>query len=241
LEPDFFSYYEKLKKHHEADNIDALNLYLQDKTSSLVKLTQDVPALKYPWELFGILDILFRSENFQPGIHETAKIGQHVVMKGDVRIGANTVIKENTVIEGPCFIGEHCEIGYSNVLRSPFNIEKNVKTGAFFQIKHSIVQEGTHSQSGFIGDSIVGRNCRFGAGFITANRRFDRQNIGVKVHEKKVDTGASYFGVVVGEGTHFGIHSGTMPGVLVGKKCVVYPGAHVFENMPDNSLLKASA
>jgi len=221
LEPDFFSYYEKLSRHHESDLMDGINLCLKEKQASLVMLEKDVPALKYPWELFGILDILFGKAESQQIIAPSAKVG------------------EGTVIDGPVYIGEDCDVGPHNVLRGPLNLERGVKTAAFCEIKHSIVQENTHFHSGYVGDSIIGRNCRFGAGFITANRRFDRQNIGVKVREKKVDTGASYFGAVVGEETHFGIHSGTMPGVLVGKECVVYPGVHVFENIPDNTILRA--
>ena len=223
LEPDFFSYYEKIPRHHESDFIDGINLYLKEKKGSLVTLEQDVPALKYPWELFGILDILFGKAESQQIIAPSAKIG------------------EGTVIEGPAYIGEDCDIGSHNVLRGPLHLERGVKTGAFCEIKHSIVQEGTHFHSGYVGDSIIGENCRFGAGFIAANTRLDRNTIHSVVKEKKIDTGLTHFGTIVGDNTRFGIHSGTMPGVLIGKDCIVYPGVHVFENMPDCSVLKASA
>ncbi|MDO8470621.1 MAG: glucose-1-phosphate thymidylyltransferase, partial [bacterium] len=147
--------------------------------------------------------------------------------------------KAGTTISGPCFIGDNCEIGPSNVLRGPLSIEQGVKTGAFCEIKHSIVQEGTHFHSGYVGDSIIGRNCRFGAGFATANRRLDRNTIEAQVKDKKVDTKLSSLGVVVGDGTHFGIHTGTMPGVFVGSECRVYPGTLVFENIADGMTLSA--
>ena len=94
---------------------------------------------------------------------------------------------------------------------------------------HSIVQEGMHSQSGFVGDSVIGKNCRFGAGFVSGNVRFDEKPI----------HGLRKLGVVVGDNSAFGIHSGTMPGVLIGSNCKVGPATHVFENLEDNTTFYA--
>ncbi|MDO8473975.1 MAG: sugar phosphate nucleotidyltransferase [bacterium] len=219
LQPDFFSYYEKLPRHHEADLIDALNLYLKEKRASLVSMEKDMPALKYPWELFGILDLLLHLQSGKQMIASSAKIG------------------EGTVIEGSVYIGEDCVIGPYNVLRGPLNLERGVKTRAFCEIKHSVAQEGTHFHSGYIGDSIIGKDCRFGAGVITANRRLDRGTINAAVKEKKVDTGLTSLGAVIGNEAQFGIHSGTMPGVFIGSQCVIGPGTLVFKNMQDRARL----
>lgn len=220
LQKDFFEYYGKVK-HGEADFIDAINLYLKDKKASLAEIEKDVPTLKYPWELFELFDILFAKQTVSQYIAPSAKIGQ------------------GTVIEGSVYIDEDCEIGANNVLRGPLSLEQGVKTGAFCEIKHSIVQEGTHFHSGYIGDSIIGRNCRFGAGFITANRRLDRGTISSVVKGKKVDTGLTYWGTAVGDNVHIGIHAGTMPGVLISSEAVIGPGTIVFENVPDNTTLHA--
>ena len=166
LSPDFFSYYESIKKHHEADLIEGINLYIKDKKASLIILKDEAAALKYPWELFYIMDILFAAQKDEQIIHPTAKIGK------------------GTVLEGRVYIGKNCEIGANNVIRGPVSLEKGVKTGAFFEIKHSIVQSGTTFHSGYIGDSVIGKNCAFGAGFTTANLRLDRSNVKSTVKEK---------------------------------------------------------
>ncbi|MBI4123027.1 MAG: NTP transferase domain-containing protein [Parcubacteria group bacterium] len=231
---DFFSYYAGLSHHHEADFIDAINWYLKEKTGSLVMLKGDVPALKYPWELFSVLDALFASSYFQPGVAPSARIGANVVMAGQVYVRENAVIKANCVIEGPAYIGPGCEIGYNNVLRGPVNLEQNIKTGAFCEIKHSIFQEGTHTHSGYFGNSIIGSNCRFGAGFVSANKRIDRGTVLCEVKGKRLDTRLQNLGFVAGSEARFGIHAGTMPGILVGSRAVVGPNTHVMENVPDN-------
>jgi len=233
LQPDFFEYYQKIKNHHPEDFVDALNLYIKDKETSLLLLDKDVPVLKYPWELLEILRM--KSKDFANFVSPTAKIGQNVVISGNVSIGDNAVIGAGTVIQGPCFIGDNCKIGASSVLRGPVNLEKDVVVGALAEIKNCVIQEGTHLHSGYFGDSVIGKNCRFGAGFVTANRRIDRQNISSFVKGKKMDTGLTYLGAIIGDNVRFGIHSGTMPGVLVGSDCTIGPGTLVFENLENNS------
>ena len=238
LQPDFFSYYEKISKHHEADFIETLNAYVKDKSTSLVQLDKDAPTLKYPWELFGMLDIMMGSDNFKQYRGKDVEIGKNVVIEGSVYIGNSVRIGAHTVIEGPAYIGDNCVIGYSNVLRGPLSIESGCITGAFMEIKHSIVQKDSHFHSGYLGDSLVGENCRFGVGFISANKRFDRTNVKVKIGEEKIDTGLDAFGCAIGDNTAFGIHSGTMPGVLIGSDSVINPGVQVFENILDKTTIK---
>ncbi len=234
LHPVFFDYYKKLSKRHDKDFIDALNLYLKDKEAKVIFLEKD-SSLKYPWDFLKILKIIFESGEFKHFISPSAQIGKNVSIKGKVYIGDNVVVGENTIISGFCFIGKNCKIGPNNVLRGPVNLENDVVTGAFTEIKNCLIQQGTHVHSGYFGDSIIGQNCRFGAGFTTANRRIDRANIKPVVKGKKIDTGLTYFGTAVGNNTCFGIHSGVMPGVLIGSNCIIGPGTLVFENIEDNT------
>jgi bifunctional UDP-N-acetylglucosamine pyrophosphorylase/glucosamine-1-phosphate N-acetyltransferase len=217
LEPDFFNYYQDLLKHHEADFVDALNFYIKDKKTKVLFWPKEMFSLKYPWDLLAISKIILESENSKNYISPSATIGENVVIKGKV------------------YIGDNCQIGHNNVLRGPLNLENNVKTGAFCEIKNSVVQEETHFHSGYIGDSVIGQNCRFGAGFITANRRIDRQNIKSTFKGKKIDTGLTYLGTMAGNNVCFGVHSATMPGVLIGSNCVIGPATLIFENLGDNT------
>lgn len=239
LQPDFFEYYQKIKKHHSEDFIDGLNLYIKDKEAKVVILEKELPSLKYPWEALNISKIMLGSEEFKDYIAPTASIGKNVVINGKAYIGENAVIGDNTVISGPCFIGDQCKIGVSNVLRGPVNLEREVITGAFTEIKNSIIQKGTHIHSGYFGDSVIGENCRFGAEFVTANRRIDRANIKSQVKGKKIDTGLTHLGAIIGDKTCFGIRTGTMPGVLIGSNCLIGPGTLIFENIEDNKTVYA--
>jgi UDP-N-acetylglucosamine diphosphorylase / glucose-1-phosphate thymidylyltransferase / UDP-N-acetylgalactosamine diphosphorylase / glucosamine-1-phosphate N-acetyltransferase / galactosamine-1-phosphate N-acetyltransferase len=229
LTPDFFSYYEKLADYHEVDLTDATNEYVKDKTTFVLISHEKGLTLKYPWDVFGVADFLFTSSYFKKETAETAQVARSAAVKGPVYIGENAVVKEGTIIEGPAYIGDNCTIGYNNVIRGPVSIEANCKTAAFMELKQSIVQEGTVFHSGYVGNSIVGKNCRFGAGFVTGNLRLDKKPI----------YGLSKLGVIVGDSAAFGIHSGTMPGVVIGNNCKIGPNTHVFENLEDNTVLYA--
>jgi len=235
LQPDFFQYYEKLSNHHEADLVDATNEYLKDKKVSLLMVEEKGLPLKYPWDSFSILDTLFASDYFESSISKSAQVAKSVIMNGPVHVGENTVIKDGTIIEGPVYIGDNCVIGYNNVLRGPVNIEDEVKTTSFAEVKNSIMQRGVHMASGFFGNSIAGEECRFGAGFASGNRRLDRETVKAKVKEEKIETRLPRLGVVVGSSSIFGIHSGTMPGVMIGSNCKIGPATHIFENVEDNT------
>jgi bifunctional UDP-N-acetylglucosamine pyrophosphorylase/glucosamine-1-phosphate N-acetyltransferase len=215
--------------------IDAINLLIKKDGADIIISKKNLITLKYPWDAFSSLNDLERFLEPKKIIGTGAVIGKNVVIKGKVFIGKDTIIGDNTVIQGPCYIGDGCKIGVNNLLRGPVNLENNVQTGAFFEIKHSIVQEGTHFHSGYLGDSIIGRDCRFGAGFITANRRIDRGNIKSVVKDNKIDTGFTSLGAIVGNKTSFGIHAGTMPGVIIGSNSLIGPGTLVFKNIKDKT------
>ena len=59
----------------------------------------------------------------------------------------------------------------------------------------------------------------------------------MKVKEKDIDTGLSYFGVIIGDDTCVGIHASTMPGVFIGSSVIIGPGVVLHENLPDDSRL----
>ena len=234
LPGNFREYLEKVKKR-EQSLIDAINLLLQEKGADFFLLKKDTVSLKYPWDILPLLERMLESKRLKKEVSSRAGIGKNVVIKGKVHVAENAVIGDNTVIYGPVFVGQGCVIGANNVLRGPVSLEKNAKTGALCEIKNSLIGEGTHFHSGYVGDSVIGRDCRFGAGFLTANRRIDRKNIKVEIKGSKIDSGLTYFGTVVGNNSRFGARVSTMPGVLIGSGCRIGPNTTVSENVSDNA------
>lgn len=237
LEPKYFNYYQKVKKH-PFDFEDALSEYMKKNEAKVVLLqkTEDkTPAfLKYPWHLFNLRDYLF--ENcFQEKIENRVKISKNVVLKDKVFIGKNTIILEGSVIKGPCYIGENCFIGNHSLIREKTILEDNVKVGAFCEITRSILQEGFSCHSGFIGDSIIDKNTKIGADFLTSNVRLDRGEIFSEVKGKKINTNLKSFGTVIGKNTLIGSKVNIMPGKFIGSNCWIGPNYLISNNIRDRT------
>jgi UDP-N-acetylglucosamine diphosphorylase/glucosamine-1-phosphate N-acetyltransferase len=240
LEPNFFKFYEKVKKH-QYDFEDALSEYMKEKEvkiALLKKSEEETPAfLKYPWQLFDLRKYLF--DNFlENKIEKSAKISKNVIIQGKVYIGKKTKIFEGAVIKGPCYIGENCIIGNNSLIREYTDLENNVLIGAFCEVARSIFQEGSTTHSGYFGDSIIGKNTKIGAGTITSNVRLDRGEIFSEVKGEKIKTGLKSFGTVIGENTFIGTKVNIMPGKFIGSNCFIYPSLLIKENIKDNTILK---
>lgn len=235
LEPGFFKVYKKIKKHIY-DFEDALSEYVKKNEVKAVILKRDedkTPCLKYPWHLFKTERYLF-NKFLRKKIEKSAKISKKATIEGRVYVGKNTKVYESAVIKGPCYIGDNCVIGNNALVREYTNLENKVLIGTNGEVTRSIFQGGSTMHLGYVGDSIIGKNCKIGAGFITANVRIDRKEIKSVVLGKKIGTGLSSFGCVMGDGTKAGIHCSFMPGILIGSNCIIGPDSMVMGNIKDN-------
>lgn len=235
LSQDFLPYLENEPKH-PFSLIFAYSKYAKEhEIKYFIAREGEGFSLKFPWDLFALRDQIF-AKFLQKKTARSAKLAKNVVISGDVCIGENVVIGEGTVIFGPCYIADNCQIGPSNVLRGPLDLEDGVKTGSFMEIKDSLIGKGTHFHSGYLGNSVVGTDCRFGAGFVSGNRRLDRGNIKATVKGQLLDTKTTYLGAIVGNDCHFGINASTMPGIIVGNNCTIGANTAVNKNLEDRTI-----
>ncbi|MCX5992692.1 MAG: DapH/DapD/GlmU-related protein, partial [Chloroflexi bacterium] len=144
---------------------------------------------------------------------------------GKVTIGKNVRILENAVVRGPVYIGPNTLIGNGALVREYSHIGANCVVGFSTEIKGTYTGDDCWFHSSYIGDSIIGNRCSFGAGSVTANFRFDRADIPVKYGGQKVSTGKDHFGAIIGDDCKTGINSGILPGRKVGPNSTV--GSHV--------------
>ena len=225
------------EENHPYSLIFAINKLAQEGKVANCKISkQEAFTLKYPWDLFGVRDFIF-AKYLSSKKEKGAMVSKSAQISGKVFIAKGAIIGENAVIHGPCYIGEGCEISPNNLIRGPVNFEALCRTGAFMEIKDCIVGPNSHFHSGYCGNSIIGPDCRLGAGFVSANRRIDRANISAVVKGEKIDTKSTYFGFVCGPRTRFGIKASTMPGVLIGSDCVIGSNTVVRENVEGKKIL----
>lgn len=91
------------------------------------------------------------------------------IIYGDVKIGANTYLKQGNTIEDSS-IGSDCLIGPQAHIHTQSKIGNNCKIGNFVEVKKSIIKDYTKTAHlTYIGDSLIGKNVNIGCGVITAN------------------------------------------------------------------------
>jgi bifunctional UDP-N-acetylglucosamine pyrophosphorylase/glucosamine-1-phosphate N-acetyltransferase len=216
---------------------------LTDSINSLVMNNIDIACYEilghwtdtgFPWDLLYANSIglqrLQSSYNFP--------IPPGVTVIDPLRIEKDVNIRPGTYMQGPIIIKEKADIGPNCYLRKSSFIGKGVRIGNSVEIKNSILLEGTTvGHLSYIGDSILGKNCNFGAGTKVANLRLDDQTIPMTINGKKIDSGRRKLGVIMGDNVKTGINVSIMPGIIIGENSRI--GAHtiVSSNVPPNSLL----
>lgn len=205
----------------------ALHQYAQGHDVRAVMSSAPALSLKYAWDLFDFAEALFAQAEPQPVVHPTATIHSTALIEGPVIIGAGCQVHEYAIIKGPCYLGDNTVVGSYCKLRSGAVLEAEAQVQSHSEIKHSLLGTQTTLHSGFIGDSIIGENVKIGAGFVTANRRFDRRTVRVRVKDEPVDTNRTAFGALIGDDVSVGIQTGTNPGAVIPSGAAVSPGTIV--------------
>lgn len=175
-----------------------------------------------PWDMLAanthILEAVKKDEAYGPD-NTTAIIGEvenGAVLKGNVVVGEGTIIRSGAYIIGPVVIGNYCDIGPNCFIRPSTTLGNHVRIGNAVEVKNSIVMDNTHiGHLSYVGDSIIGKGCNFGAGTQVANLRHDGRTVRMIVKGELVDTGRRKLGVVMADNVHTGINTSINTGVVL--------------------------
>lgn len=211
---------------------EVLSAYAKENVLDVAEIEFEISTLKYSWDLLATKNLLMKS--LVGRIDSNAKISKSAEIDDNVIIESGAQILEGAKIKGPAYIGKNAKIGTNSLIRNGSDLEDGVSIGAFTEIKNSILMEGTTIHSGFVGDSIIGENCKIGSAFTTANRKIDRKNIQAVVKDRRVDTGLTSFGAIIGNNVKMGIKVSIMPGVIIGNNVTIGPSTSVFKNIEDD-------
>lgn len=218
-------------KHYQLET--AISAYSKKNMVSYVETKDEPVTLKYPWDLLGIKEYLLKDINRT--ISSKADIAKSAEIIGEVMIQDGVKIMEGVRIKGPVFIGKNVVIGNNALLRNGVSIEEDGVVGAYMEIKNSITMKNSTTHSGFIGDSIIGENCKIAAQFCSGNLRLDRGIVKSVIKGEETETGRKYLGVMIGGDTNIGIKVSTMPGIIIGRNVTIGPSTVVMKNIPDNT------
>jgi bifunctional UDP-N-acetylglucosamine pyrophosphorylase/glucosamine-1-phosphate N-acetyltransferase len=214
----------------ELELTDALGILINEKRLYAYQLSSWMDV-GHPWDMLDanahLLEAL-SSEN-----HGTVEAG--VSLSGAVVIGKGTVVKSGTYIEGPCIIGNNCRIGPHAYIRGATSVGDDCHIGHCTELKNSIVMAGTKiPHFNYIGDSVIGSGCNFGAGTKVANLRHDHASVRVCGR----DTRHKKFGAVIGDDVQFGINCSINVGAMIGSNAMFAPHSYIEGCIGENSLIR---
>jgi bifunctional UDP-N-acetylglucosamine pyrophosphorylase/glucosamine-1-phosphate N-acetyltransferase len=227
--------YVKPSPRGEIELTEAINLLTVKGEVRTVKLpTEDWLDVGRPWDLLEAnRRALLGAEGEVEGVVEP-----QVILRGKITIEKGVVIRFGSVIDGPAFIGSGSEVGPFARIRPYTSLGRNVRIGSFCEIKNSIVMDGSKiPHLCYVGDSIIGENCNFGAGTLIANLRLDEQPVKVEVKGLKVSSGLRKFGVILGDEVKTAVNVSIMPGVKVGPRSLLGPNLSISTDIPADTLV----
>ncbi len=171
-------------------------------------------------------------------IKEDSIIGDDVVIFPNVYIGKNTKIGDESIIqygafiEDDCNIGRNCRIGTNTVLRRETNIGDNSIFGSLS------ASEGKN----WIGNNVlIHSQCHLTTGIIIEDWVFIAP-LFVGANDSKMLHGRRRVEKFVPQGPHIKFGTGIavnvslLPGVVVGRECIIGASSLVTKNVPDFSI-----
>lgn len=227
-----FDVIKKLKKSSrmELEITDALSMLIKENQVGAFTSSEDWIDIGMPWHLLDANEIMLKRIPLK--IDKGAVIEKNAVVKGNVHVGEGTVVRSGSYIMGPCYIGRDCTLGPNCFIRPYTSIQNRCIIGNAVEVKNSVIMPESHiGHLSYLGDSIIGYGCNFGAGTKVANLRFDDSEVKVEVKSKLEGSGRRKLGCIMGDNVKTGINVSILPGRSIYPGVVIRPGTVV-----DNTL-----
>jgi UDP-N-acetylglucosamine diphosphorylase/glucosamine-1-phosphate N-acetyltransferase len=156
-------------------------------------------------------------------INRDVKLAPGVVLdasRGPVILDRGVTIGANSVLEGPCAIGQYSRLAPLTNIRAGTTLGPGCNVGG--AISNSILMGFVDKpHEGYLGDSYVGRWTNLGAGTTTANVKTTYGQINVRIGRRVIETGRRSMGTIIGDHTKTSINTRFSPGCYVGYNCIL--------------------
>jgi bifunctional UDP-N-acetylglucosamine pyrophosphorylase/glucosamine-1-phosphate N-acetyltransferase len=196
--------------------------------------------LRYPWDLLE-LNRLHLNQIQETRIHRTAQVEGNVSIEHPVVIDSGAIVRPGATLRGPSYIGANAYIGNNCLIREYTNLDAHVQIGFSSEVKNALIME--HSQIGslsYIGDSIIGMQTVLTAGITTMNTPIPPAQVTVQLNGETFQPNLKKLGAIVGNHTRISANVSTYPGVIIGARAKIGPGAIINRNIKADEEIHAS-
>lgn len=224
------------------------------RRKSTDRIVDEVASLiNYPWDLLRVLDkaiaidfiLLTKSRRSQAIPKQIIVLGKHRVFiargatvstgvfnatAGPIYIGSGANVQEGAMIRGPFLLGDGAVVTMGAKVYGPTAIGSACMVGG--EIKRSLLfPYSNKAHEGYMGDSVIGSWCNWGAGTSNSNIKNTAGAIRVVVAGKEVVVGQKC-GVFMGDHTRTAINASLNSGTIVGVSAQIGTGVLTEKRIP---------
>jgi len=155
---------------------------------------------------------------------------------GPVYLDKNATIHENAVVKGPFAMLEGAHVNMGAKVREATTIGPNSKIGG--EVKNIVVQGNSNKgHEGFVGNSVIGEWCNFGADTNTSNLKNNYQSVQLWDYASREmkDSQQTFCGLMMGDHSKCGINTMFNTGTTVGVFANLFGGGFLPKFIPSFS------
>jgi UDP-N-acetylglucosamine diphosphorylase/glucosamine-1-phosphate N-acetyltransferase len=143
--------------------------------------------------------------------------------EGPIYIGKDAEVMEGAIIRGPFSLGEHAVVKMAAKIYGPTTIGPYCKVGG--EISNTVFQAYSNKgHDGFLGNSVVGEWCNFGADTNSSNlmNTYGKLKIHSYISNKSEQTEITFCGVIMGDHSKTGINTMLNTATVVGVSANIF-------------------
>jgi UDP-N-acetylglucosamine diphosphorylase/glucosamine-1-phosphate N-acetyltransferase len=229
--------------------------------SEKVQFTGQEPiVINQRWDLYGLNDEVLVADFFlltggrqsQPLSETNTVIGNEALIfleegaqveasilnttAGPIYIANDAEIMEGCLVRGPFSLGEHAVLKMGAKIYGATTIGPYCKVGG--EVSNTLFQAYSNKgHDGFLGNSLVGEWCNFGADSNTSNLKNNYSTVRTYSYEQQAETetGQQFMGVTMGDHSKCGINTMFNTATVVGVSCNIYGGGFPAKFLPSFS------
>lgn len=177
----------------------------------------------HPWQWLTQIKLALAAYDFNAQEkHADYPAGLCVKNEAQVFIHPTVSLPPYGYIEGPVYIGAHCQLRPGVYIRGNVIVGEGSVLGNSCEYKNALLMDHVETAHfNYVGDSILANGAHLGAGAILANLRLDKAIVNIKIGDESFNTELKKIGALLGENVQIGCNAVIQPGTILGKDTYV--------------------